>query len=107
MLNPTKRKPRHLGGAGDCVVPSVRERGARFRGGGADAREKIIEGAVRDHVPAGGAFEHDVLFDDEPLVASANLLDEAEVAEKEGLAQKPIAVREPSSEFRGIATRDE
>ena len=102
-----KRKPRHLGGAGIALLLSVRERCARFGGGGADARDKIIEGATRDHVPARGAFERDVLFDDEPLVASANLLDGAEVAENERLGQAPIAAREPRGEFRDIATLDE
>jgi Acyl-CoA dehydrogenase, C-terminal domain len=86
---------------------SVRERRALFEGGGADAREKIVEGAARDHVPAGGAFERDVLFDDEPLVAPANLLDEAQVAKEEGLAQAPIAVHEPLGEFRCVSTFDE
>jgi hypothetical protein len=55
-------------------------------------------------VPAGGAFDRDVFFDDEPLVASANLLDEAQIAKEERLAQAPIAVREPSRESRGTAT---
>ena len=58
-------------------------------------------------MPARGAFERDVLFDDEPLVASANLLDGAEVAENERLGQAPIAAREPRGEFRDIATLDE
>jgi hypothetical protein len=47
------------------------------------------------------------IFDDEPLAGAAHLLNEAEIAEKEGLAQTPIAVREPPFQFRGIATRNE
>jgi hypothetical protein len=77
---------------------SVGERRALFERGRANAREKIVKGAVLDHVPAGRAFERDVVFDDEPLVASTNLLDEAEIAEKERLAEAPVAVREPLGE---------
>jgi hypothetical protein len=89
----------------DCV--SVGERRALFERGRTNAREETRERAARDHPAAGRAFKRDVVLDDEPLVASTNLLNEAEIAEKERLAEAPIAVREPLGEFGYASTFNE
>ena len=59
---------------------SVSKRRALFERGRTNARQEVRERPARDHVPARRAFKRDVVFDDKPLVASTNLLDEAEIA---------------------------
>jgi hypothetical protein len=85
---------------------SVSKRRALLDARRLNARQEIGERPRSDHVPARRAFKRDVVFDDERLVASANLFDEAEVAEKERLAEAPITVPEPLGEFRCVSTFD-
>jgi hypothetical protein len=86
---------------------AVLQRGALLNSPSLNVCEESVGCAGVDHVAARCTLERNVLLDDKPLASVGLLLDEAQVTEKEGAAVGPIAVRQPTFQFRRVGARDE